>query len=129
MNQDLLCLVLQRRRRSGGTSYSVNLARSVWGGLHCHEKETQETQKWRVPLDVGKRCGLTDGDIHMCKTEDAEGEKTFYCSPTQQMAQSRDEINAAIHQSSVRAAALDSSRGESEKSCQKGVQERARKIY
>jgi hypothetical protein len=48
--------------------------------IHCHEKGTKGTQKWRLPLDVGKRCGLMNGD--MCKTNDDRGKATFYISPT-----------------------------------------------
>jgi hypothetical protein len=28
--------------------------------IYCHDKGTEGSQKWRVPLDVGKRCSLTD---------------------------------------------------------------------
>jgi hypothetical protein len=94
-----------------GTGNSKQLTKGIskedWIALHhfhpdirpyicCHQKDTEGTQKWRVPLDVGKRCGLTDRD--MCGT--------FYIAPTQRISQSHDEVNA-IHQSKVRAAALN----------------------
>ncbi len=37
--------------------------------------------KFRVPLDIGRECGLTDLDL--CPTTDENGERTYFTSPIQ----------------------------------------------
>jgi hypothetical protein len=56
--------------------------------------------KWRVPIDVGKQCGLTENDL--CKTVDELGNRTYYCCPIQRMSESLHEVSEAEERLKIR---------------------------
>eukprot|EP00956_Cyclotella_meneghiniana_P022855 scaffold43636_cov20-Cyclotella_meneghiniana.AAC.1 len=72
-----------------------------------NEKGTQKIDKWRVPLDIGRQCGLTDNDL--CKITGSSGGKSYLCSPARRMRESTDEVDKFEHRFNVQRAALDES--------------------
>ena len=69
------------------------------------EQGVQKLSKWRVPLDIGKQCGLTDRDL--CKIVGISGEKTYLCSPIRRMQEIQQEFDDLEHKFNVQRAALD----------------------
>ena len=72
-----------------------------------HEQGVQKLSKWRVPLAVGRQCGLTDRDL--CKIMDNNGEKTYLCSPIRRLMEIQQEFDEAEHKFNVQLAVLDDS--------------------
>ena len=73
---------------------------------NCNESKKQN--KWRVPLDVGKQCGLTKADE--TKVKDTYGNApgtAFMPSPTVRLDEARLEIAEAERQYSIRRAAMN----------------------
>lgn len=71
------------------------------------DEGAKKVYKWRVPLEVGKECGLGNRDL--CKTLDAEGNKTYMCAPTVTFAQSHAEIDEAERMHGIRQSATNPS--------------------
>ena len=51
------------------------------------------TQKWRVPLDVGKKIGLTDVDL--CSEPGPNGETSFFALPNYSMEDAAADVEKA----------------------------------
>ena len=72
-----------------------------------HEQGVQKLSKWRVPLAIGRQCGLTDRDL--CKVMDSNGEKSYLCSPIRRWKDIQQEFDEAEHKYNAQLAALDDS--------------------